>query len=47
MAESREQVYDYVNAELRAKALDLMVTARKQRLAAIDHFGGQMTQVLK
>lgn len=42
MAESREQVYEYTNKELRGKALDLMVTARKQRLAAVDHFGGQM-----
>lgn len=42
MAENLEQVKEYTSKELRGKALDLMVTARRQRLAAIDRFGGQM-----
>ncbi len=47
VAESREDVYDYVNAELRAKAKDLLFTARKQREAAINYFGGQLEQVYR
>lgn len=41
IAESREDVKECTDRELRPKALDLMLTARAMRQAAIHQFGGQ------